>query len=121
MQEDEPASIHLIASFLLFDGKENENTFEMMNIEGCFPRLIELIKLGKRDDARLHRLLLELSYEMSRVQRISIEDLACVDDDFVICLFKIIEELSDDVDDPYHYPVIRVLVRRAPLNVLLLN
>jgi hypothetical protein len=82
----------------------------MMNREGCFPRLIELIKLGKRDDARLHRLLLELLYEMSRVQRISAEDLGCADDDFVVCLFNIIEELSDDVDDPYHYPVIRVLV-----------
>jgi hypothetical protein len=33
-----------------------------------------------------------------------------VDDDFVTYLFQIIEELSDDVDDPYHYPVIRVLV-----------
>ncbi|KAH8791500.1 hypothetical protein BGZ57DRAFT_752355 [Hyaloscypha finlandica] len=110
MQEDEPASLHVIASLLLFDGKENEPTFEMMNREGCFPRLIELIKLGKRDDARLHRLLLELLYEMSRVQRISAEDLGCADDDFVVCLFNIIEELSDDVDDPYHYPVIRVLL-----------
>jgi hypothetical protein len=117
MQEDEPASLHVIASFLLFDGKENEPTFEMMNREGCFPRLIELIKLGKRDDGRLHRLLLELLYEMSRVQRVSTEDLGCVDDDFVVCLFKIIEELSDDVDDPYHYPVIRVLVRRTSIDV----
>jgi hypothetical protein len=33
-----------------------------------------------------------------------------VDDDFVKYLFQIIEELSDDVNDPYHYPVIRVLV-----------
>lgn len=110
MQEDEPASLHVIASFLLFDGRENELTFGMMNREGCFPRLIELIKLGKRDDPQLHRLLLELLYEMSRVQRLSTEDLGCVDDDFVACLFNIIEELSDDVDDPYHYPVIRVLV-----------
>jgi hypothetical protein len=121
MQEDEPASLHVIASFLLFDGKENEPTFEMMNREGCFPRLIELIKLGKRDDARLHRLLLELLYEMSRGQRVSTEDLGCVDDDFVVCLFKIIEELSDDVDDPYHYPVIRVLVRRTSLRVRFLT
>jgi hypothetical protein len=115
MQEDEPASLHVIASFLLFDGKQHEPTFEMMNSEGCFPRLIDLIRLGKRDNARLHRLLLELLYEMSRVQRISTEDLASVDDDFIVCLFNIIEELSDDVDDPYHYPVIRVLVGRTPL------
>jgi hypothetical protein len=102
MQEDEPASLHVIASFLLFDGKQHEPTFD-------------LIRLGKRDNARLHRLLLELLYEMSRVQRISTEDLASVDDDFIVCLFNIIEELSDDVDDPYHYPVIRVLVGRTPL------
>lgn len=33
-----------------------------------------------------------------------------VDDDFIRCLFDIIEGLSYDVTDPYHYPVIRVLV-----------
>lgn len=33
-----------------------------------------------------------------------------VDDDFIRCLFDIIEDLSYDVTDPYHYPVIRVLV-----------
>lgn len=35
---------------------------------------------------------------------------ALIEDDFIIYLFQIIEELSDDVNDPYHYPVIRVLV-----------
>lgn len=110
MQEDVPATLHVIASFLLFDGRHNETTFEMMNNEGCFPRLLELIKKGRSQDATLHRLLLELLYEMSRMQRLSFEDLGQVDDEFVICLFQIIEELSDDVDDPYHYPVIRVLV-----------
>jgi len=113
LQEDEPAALHVIASFLLFDGKENEPTFEMMNSEGCFSRLIELVKQGKKDDSTLHRMLLELLYEMSRVQRLSAEDLGSVDDDFMVYLFNIIEELSDDVDDPYHYPVIRVLVRRS--------
>lgn len=33
-----------------------------------------------------------------------------VDDEFVLALFEIIEGGSHDVDDPYHYPVIRVLV-----------
>lgn len=36
-----------------------------------------------------------------------------VDDDFVRGLFDIIEDLSYDVNDPYHYPVIRVLVSVA--------
>ncbi|KAH7395731.1 hypothetical protein BKA64DRAFT_734106 [Cadophora sp. MPI-SDFR-AT-0126] len=110
LQEDEPATLYVIASFLLVDGRQNEATFEMMNTEGCFPRLVDLIKMGKRDNARLHRMLLELLYEMSRCQPLSVLDLSQVDDEFVVLLFQIIEELSDDVDDPYHYPVIRVLL-----------
>lgn len=38
-----------------------------------------------------------------------------VDDDFIRCLFDIIEDLSFDVTDPYHYPVIRVLVSTIKL------
>lgn len=33
-----------------------------------------------------------------------------VSDEFICGLFDIIEQVSDDVTDPYHYPVIRVLV-----------
>lgn len=110
LQEDEPATLYIIASFLLFAGGEDETTFELMNHEGCFPRLVELIKQGKGEDPRLHRLLLCLLYEMSRIHRVAANDLAQVDDEFTTGLFRIIEELSDDVDDPYHYPVIRVLV-----------
>jgi len=110
LQEDEGATLHVIGNFLLLDGREDEATFELMNHESCFIRLVELIKQGMDEDGRLHRLLLELLYEMSRMQRLSTEDLAHVDDEFVAYLFQIIEQLSDDVDDPYHYPVIRVLV-----------
>ena len=111
LQEDDPKTQHVIVSFLLFDGRENEATFEMMNTEGCLPRMVELVKMSKEEEnARLHRLLLRLLYEMSRVQRLSTEDLGMVDDEFVTDLFGIIEELSDDVDDPYHYPIIQVLV-----------
>lgn len=37
-----------------------------------------------------------------------------VDDDFVLYLMQLIEDFSDDADDPYHYPIIRVLVRFLP-------
>jgi hypothetical protein len=107
LQEDEGSTLHIIASCLLLDGRHNETTFEMMNREGCFPKLLEWIKQGEKDNAQLHRLLLELLYEMSRMQRLSIEDLGQVDDELIASLFQIIEQLSDDVDDPYHYPVIR--------------
>ena len=33
-----------------------------------------------------------------------------IEDDFISYMFHIIEQLSDDVNDPYHYPVIRVVV-----------
>lgn len=35
---------------------------------------------------------------------------ATIDDEFILYLFQIVEGLSDNADDPYHYPVIRVLV-----------
>ena len=114
LQEDDFKILHLISSFLLFEGRQNEVTFQLMNEEGSFPRLLELLQ--RKDEhaedggAGLHRLLMDLLYEMSRIQRVKIGDLVLVDDDFVKGLFALIENLSYDVNDPYHYPVIRVLV-----------
>ncbi|KAJ5172900.1 hypothetical protein N7492_005493 [Penicillium capsulatum] len=114
LQDDDPGTLHLIASFLLFDGRHNEVALQMMNEEGVFARLLELIQALRKQDkdggAGLHRLLMDLLYEMSRIQRVKIEDMVLVDDDFIRCLFDIIEDLSYDVTDPYHYPVIRVLL-----------
>ncbi|CAI7576415.1 unnamed protein product [Penicillium viridicatum] len=114
LQDDDPNTLHFIASFILFDGRQNEAVLQMLNEEGAFARLLELIQAMRRadldGDAGLHRLLMDLVYEMSRIQRVKIEDLVLVDDDFIRCLFDIIEDLSYDVTDPYHYPVIRVLL-----------
>ncbi|RAL03753.1 DUF2013 domain-containing protein [Aspergillus ibericus CBS 121593] len=115
LQDDDPATLHLIGSFLLFDGRQHDVAFRMMNEEGLFPRLLELLQARNRKEeegvpAGLHRLLMDMMYEMSRIQRIKIEDLVLVDDEFVKGLFDIIEDLSYDVNDPYHYPVIRVLL-----------
>ncbi|CDM36960.1 hypothetical protein DTO006G1_1925 [Penicillium roqueforti] len=114
LQDDDPDTLHFIASFILFDGRQNEVVLQMLNEEGAFARLLELIQAMRRadldGDAGLHRLLMDLVYEMSRIQRVKIEDLVLVDDDFIRCLFDIIEDLSYDVTDPYHYPVIRVLL-----------
>ncbi|KKK27251.1 hypothetical protein ARAM_002238 [Aspergillus rambellii] len=114
LQEDDFVTLQLIASCLLFDGRQHEVLFHMMNEEGVFPRLLELLHIQTRegDDntAGLRRLLMDLLYEMSRVQKVKIEDLVLVDDDFIRGLFDIIEDLSFDANDPYHYPVIRVLL-----------
>ncbi|KAF2239472.1 hypothetical protein EV356DRAFT_572278 [Viridothelium virens] len=110
LQEDDAPTLHLITTFLIFDGRANDPTFEMMKDEGAFPRLVELIQSRSDDDTGLHRLLIELLYEMSRIQQLGWEDLMTVDDAFVLYLFRIIEGVSNDIDDPYHYPVIRVLL-----------
>ncbi|KAG6006095.1 hypothetical protein E4U21_007392 [Claviceps maximensis] len=111
LQEDEAGLLHAIASLLFLDGCANESIFPSMVEESCFPRLLELIISHQEEaDPHLQRVLLQLMYEMSRVQRLKVQDLALVDDEFVHYLFGIIEGLSDDVQDPYHYPTIRVLL-----------
>jgi hypothetical protein len=60
---------------LLYDGRSDEAVFEMMQIEAAFPRLLDLIKGNKDDNTGLHRLLLELLCDMSRIQRLSLDDL----------------------------------------------
>ena len=123
-----------------------ERTFEVLNEEGVFSRLLDLI-LNPHDDegGTLRRLLMELLYEMARIQKVTLGDLctcaqpghemstalcigtwlteaeASVGDDFVSCLFDIIEQVSNDVSDPYHYPVVRVLVSSRRLRVAALT
>lgn len=116
LQEDEVAALQIIAGFLLFDGRHHDQVYEMMNSEGAFGRLVEVIREGKGMGTLLHRWLLTLLYEMCRIHRLHKDDLALVDDEFVKYLLQIIEQLSEDVDDPYHYPVIRVLVWHSLLH-----
>lgn len=111
LQEEDTSTLHLAAAVLLFDGRANESTFELMQAEGTFQRLLDLIREKRDDDdVGLHRLLLELLFEMSRIQKLSRDDLTAVDDAFILHLFQLIEELSSDANDPYHYPIIRVLL-----------
>ncbi|KAL2441714.1 hypothetical protein ABEF95_016230 [Exophiala dermatitidis] len=111
LEEDEPDTILTSTTFLLADAQTHESTYELLNEEGAFPRLVDLISSPQQHGQEpLHRLLMELLYEMSRIQKIRISDLAHVSDDFVKMLFEIIEQVSDDVNDPYHYPTIRVLL-----------
>ena len=95
---------------LLFDGRANEAAFELMQAESIFPRLVYLVRDNRDDSIGLHRLLIELLFEMSRIQKLSRDEITMVDDGFIFYLFQLIEQLSDDADDPYHYPIIRVLL-----------
>jgi hypothetical protein len=65
----------MLAVFLLYDGKYHEQTFVSMTQEGSFPRLVQLIREGTDDELGLHRVLVELMYEMSRIQEVAVEEL----------------------------------------------
>jgi hypothetical protein len=63
----------------LADARITERTYEVLNEEGAFARLLDLISSPKEvDEEGLHRLLMELLYEMSRIQKISLEDLGTI-------------------------------------------
>jgi hypothetical protein len=48
-----------------------------MNNEGAFTRLVDLIASPESDaKPRLHRLFMELLYEMARIQRVKIDELS---------------------------------------------
>ncbi|ENI01362.1 hypothetical protein COCC4DRAFT_204084 [Bipolaris maydis ATCC 48331] len=113
LQEDDNPTLHMVAAFLLYDGRNSrdDEVFEMMHSEGTFARLVELVqKESVQEETSLHQLLLQLLYESSRIQRLTYDDLMAVNDAFILYLLGIIEGASDDADDPYHYPVIRVLL-----------
>jgi len=46
-----------------------------MTEEGSFPRLVQLIRDGTDDELGLHRVLVELMYEMSRIQEVAYDEL----------------------------------------------
>ena len=75
-QDDDLSILLFVASFLLLDIRETEATAQLLNEEGAFTRLVDLIsKRDQNDDAILHRMLMELLYEMSRIQQIKADDL----------------------------------------------
>ncbi|CAZ82682.1 unnamed protein product [Tuber melanosporum] len=102
--------LHLVALILLYDGRGAQKTFEMMLEEGLFVRLMDLVQKTRDEDRMLWRSLIELLYEMSRIQRLRREDLEAIDDGFISYLFGLVEEDPEDPNDPYHYPVIRILL-----------
>lgn len=75
LQDDDPNTLRITVTFLLADARENEETFELLNKEGVFPRLVELVKNPTEHEEGVHRMLMELMYEMSRIQRITTDDL----------------------------------------------
>lgn len=79
MQDDESDLLYITTTFLLADAREHDSTFELLNSEGAFQRMIDLIKAPTTEgEEGLHRLLMELLYETARVQKIINDDLGAL-------------------------------------------
>ncbi|KAI5294667.1 hypothetical protein KEM52_003503 [Ascosphaera acerosa] len=115
LQEDNADPLYIFALFLLIDGRSHDETFTTMRDEGAFVHTMKLIDalVHGKDDLRvdLDRILLNLAYEMARIQRLREEDLVSIDDNLVTHLFAVIEQSDgQSIHDPFYYPVIRVLL-----------
>jgi hypothetical protein len=110
LQEEGFSTVYAIASFLLSSGKRDTATFRCMVAAGCFPRLLELLGVCRGQDLLLHRLLMDLLYEMSRAVHLKPEDLKAVDEAFIFYLLNLVEPPSEDSHDLCHDTAIRVLV-----------
>lgn len=64
----------------------------------------------KDDSLILHRILLELLYEMCKVQKLALQDLKILKQEFITYLFTAIEEREDYDHDPYSYAILKVLL-----------
>ncbi|KAI1332188.1 hypothetical protein F5Y16DRAFT_357075 [Xylariaceae sp. FL0255] len=108
-QFDDAPYLYPIANFLLLHGREDQSAFRCMIDDSCFKRLLELINLHTDQHPPLHQILVELMYEMSRVEPLRLQDLALVDDAFVHYLFHLVQ-VPWDYSDPFLKSIIQVLL-----------
>lgn len=92
----------LVGGVLLVDGRAHSSTLEMMQEEAATSSVVQTLWRDRYTNARLHRLFLELLYEMCRVQRI--HDLEKIRPEFIDFLFEAIETsyVSSESSDPYN-------------------
>lgn len=99
-----------ISAILLIDGRHNSATLEMMQEESAISSIIGTIWKSQMKSIRLHRIFLELLYEMCRIQKLAYSDLALVKTEFLNFLFLTVEDKVDYDYDPYSFAVIKVLL-----------
>lgn len=75
MQEHENNRIHIVANILLREGRESTDVFKAMVEDGLFPRLVDLVRTKRDEDRQLWGNVLDLMYEMSRIQKLEAKEL----------------------------------------------
>ncbi|KAK9473723.1 uncharacterized protein V1510DRAFT_402013 [Dipodascopsis tothii] len=108
--ECDARTLLMIGVVLLLDGRQHVDTFEMMEEESACRLMVDVLWRTRETDPRLHSIMLELVYELCRVQRLQRADLEAISTDFIEFLFQTIERNDDYERDPYSYGLIRVLL-----------
>lgn len=108
--EGQYAILTILGAVLLLDARHNPATLEMMEEESAMSVLVNTIVTAQKHSFRLHRIFLELFYEMCQVQKLTSSDLALVKSDFIDYLFTCIENKVGYDYDPHSFSVIKVLL-----------
>lgn len=77
-QDTSNPRLHLVASILLYDGREAQKVFENLLEEGLFEKLVGIVYEKRGDDPAMWAVALDLLYEMSRMQRLRAQDLGTI-------------------------------------------
>lgn len=100
----------VIGAVLLIDGKRHQSTLEMLQEEAASMVVIATLWHDRQKSVLLHRIYLELLFEMCKIQKLREEDLKQVSPEFLEFMFSTIEQHNGYDQDVYNYTVMKVLL-----------
>lgn len=101
----------VVSLILLIDSENHPATLEMMQEENACHALTRLLLTFQKTSAlRLRRVLLELMFEMCKIQRISASDLENISDKFIDSLLRTVVNADRDDTSLYDASVMKVLL-----------
>lgn len=110
LDESDIATKILIGIVLLLDGELHQSTLEMMHEEKATVAVIDILWKDRHSNMRLHRIYLELLYELCRVQRLRSTELSSIGEDFIAYILSVIENQVDYDNDPYGMAAMKVFL-----------
>lgn len=108
-ESDKIAKCYVNLYLLLLDGRRHSRTFKLVKRANMVPVIAKLAKEQQADGLRFTRLALTSLYEISRMQKLSEDDMRCFDEEFIWFLLRTVELARDD-EDPYSYRCLKVIV-----------
>jgi hypothetical protein len=110
LEELDLATKVLIGAVLLLDGRLHQSTLEMMHEEKATGAVISILWKDRHSNIRLHRIYLELLYELCRVQKLGNAELCCISEEFIVYVLSVIQNQVDYDNDPYGLAAMKVLL-----------